>query len=672
MAFPSVVARTESAITTAGTSFTVNFTQTTDDLVVIVATSSFNIGGRFDFAKEGFTEIVNDPDGVPLYVAYKVLDGSEGGSIVATADAAERACAIAYNVQSFSVSQAPEIAADASPTANNANPNPPNLAPTGGSKDYLWIAGFAQEGEEADDDTWCNSAPTNFTNLLQKTTGTAGQVLTNASLATAERTAAAASQDPGTFNTDQALDYKAFTIAVHPAGPSTQTYTPALINQAAATFAPTIIQQQFYTPALLDQTAVAHQPTIIQQQFVSLGLIDRTAATFDPQVNLVVFPGFINQAAATFTPTISAVELTWYGWSATFQNFITQDVALGLINQTATPFAPTVSASSSISLALIDQTATASAPSLSLTIYIPLIDRTAATFTPTVTPGAVNVSLGLIDQTAATFAPSVATVATISLARIDQVAQASEPTITTGAAAVSIGLINQTAATFTPTVVVGQSDISLALINQTATLSAPTVSTANTVSLALINQTAVAFAPSVSRTVSVDLIDRTAQTFTPTVTSLATISVGLINQAATATAPTVSTTASVSLNRIEQTAATFAPTAAVGAAPVVLGRIDQTAQPFTPTVAVAGVQSLQLPVIDRTATTFAPTIRNARRGRGGHFGPRYVIGPKPLPEDQFVGFAIIAVNAKAFAPTVERSDDEVLLGLSDEDLLVLV
>jgi hypothetical protein len=41
------------------------------------------------------------------------------------------------------------------------------------------------------------------------------------------------------------------------------------------------------------------------------------------------------------------------------------------------------------------------------------------------------------------------------------------------------------------------------------------------------------------------------------------------------------------------------------------------------------------------------------------------------PWPQFVGFQTIAVNAKAFAPDVAPSDDEVVFGLSDEDLLVL-
>lgn len=302
-------------------------------------------------------------------------------------------------------------------------------------------------------------------------------------------------------------------------------YTPALINNPAAAFAPTVTPGPVnYAPALLDQTASAFTPAVSPGAVgYSPALISQAATPFAPSLSsvAVIALPLIDQTAATFDPNISQPSgVTWYGWSATYDNTITQGVSLGQIDQTAAPSEPTVTVASTAGVGLIDQTAVA--------------------FNPTVTPG----------------------VATISLASIDQTATASSPTVTSSVA-ISLGLISQDAQAFTPTIIPGATTISLGLIEQQAAA------------------------------------------FTPALTS---------------------------------------PTA----------------------------QSVQLPVIDQAAATFAPTVRHAQRGRGGHFGPRYVIGPKPLPEDQFIGFAIIAVNAQAFTPRVERSDDEALLGLSDEDLLVLV
>jgi hypothetical protein len=270
----------------------------------------------------------------------------------------------------------------------------------------------------------------------------------------------------------------------------------------------------------------------------------------------------------------------------------TQPITLGLISQTAATFTPTVTPGAvTYTPALINQAAATFNPTITsvASISLALINQTASPFTPTVTPGAVDVSLGLINQAAVAFTPTVTSLATISVALIDRTAVASAPTVTT-LSTISVALIDQTAATF-----------------------APTITSLATISVALIDQTATTFSPTISigaAGVSVGIIDQTAATFTPTVTpGVVSVSLALIDQTATASAPSVST--DIALALIDRTATASAPTV-TSLATISLALIDQTAAPFDPTVALgAGGQSVSLALIDRTATASAPFVINA-------------------------------------------------------------
>lgn len=153
--------------------------------------------------------------------AYHQEDGSEGTTFDITSSASEKWAAIVYSISGAEnpATQAPE-ATTVDGSTGTANPDPPSITPTGGSKDYLFIAAIANDGEEADDDTWGNTSPTNYTPSppRQKATGVGGLGNTNTSLETAERALTAASEDPGTFNNDVSHTYVGATIAVHPAG----------------------------------------------------------------------------------------------------------------------------------------------------------------------------------------------------------------------------------------------------------------------------------------------------------------------------------------------------------------------------------------------------------------------------------------------------------------------
>jgi hypothetical protein len=212
MAYPTINARTETSLG-AGTTLTINFTQTTGDLVVIflglndTAQSLSSVG-------DSFTNLTNTS--ATFHVLYKVLTGSEGGNMAVTVGSSTKGAAIAYNISANTfASIAPAISTVA--TGTSTAPNATSCAPTGGAKDYLWITAFRQNGEEADDDTWVTGTPTNFGNLTQTTSGTASLASSNGSIASADYTTNASSLDAAAFTTAQSLAWRAYTVAIYPA-----------------------------------------------------------------------------------------------------------------------------------------------------------------------------------------------------------------------------------------------------------------------------------------------------------------------------------------------------------------------------------------------------------------------------------------------------------------------
>ena len=445
-----------------------------------------------------------------------------------------------------------------------------------------------------------------------------------------------------------------------PEGASTQDIAPALINQAAATFAPTRTSSNTYAPALIDQTAVAHQPTITKLNTYT--------------------PALLNQQAAVFSPTITTGAVS---------------ASVGIINQPAATFTPTVTQSSAIVLGLIDRTAS-TAPSQGLDIQAELdvsipplaLARVFVHYDTTIDSG-YSVELGddeggldyirvtryvagsptilfsgsrglLIDDDwvmqFAAFGSEARRVIRWRTWRpgTDAVPWWSEIIDTSASfvvyeeppffellggatdsdfdyaaplAADHIGVTNLN--TYTP-----------ALISQTATTFDPTISVgAAPVSVGLISQTAATFTPTVSsvRNLTLGLISQTASPFTPTVTKLNTYSPALISQTAATFAPTVTTSASIAPALINQAASPFAPTISVGAAPITIGLLSQPAATFTPTVLQQRFYTPAL--LSNPAATFAPTVTTQNHvGLGmisvGHqTGDMHVIGRMSVATD---------------------------------------
>ncbi len=143
-----------------------------------------------------------------LTVFYRQADGTEGSTLSITVSADEKGTHQAYRItgQEAFGTQAPEI--DISSTGTDVNPDPASLTPTGGSKDYLFIAAHGCDTAQS-----TSGFPTNYSNGLS-VTASGGSECNSGS---AERELTAASDDPGTFTISSGKKWVAATIAVHPA-----------------------------------------------------------------------------------------------------------------------------------------------------------------------------------------------------------------------------------------------------------------------------------------------------------------------------------------------------------------------------------------------------------------------------------------------------------------------
>jgi hypothetical protein len=233
VAFPTVVGTpTETANATEATSNVISHaTGGSTDLHILIVSKGkdVTIGAHGDW-----TELLDETGQVgSLYIAYHY--GTLGSSTTFTASAVTRTAAIAYLISGAEnpTTQAPQIGTTAS--GSSVSPDPPTTTPTGGAKDYLWIACLSRAGEEADDDTWATASPTNFTPNppLQKACGVAGTNL-GGIVAAASFGSNASSMNPAVFTIATGA-WRAQTIAVHPTSVVTPVPPPhAVMARASA------------------------------------------------------------------------------------------------------------------------------------------------------------------------------------------------------------------------------------------------------------------------------------------------------------------------------------------------------------------------------------------------------------------------------------------------------
>lgn len=155
-----------------------------------------------------FLQFANQANGssCALKALYRIADGTETSPVAATTGTDEESQHRGLRITGANAS-APEVAIA---TGTSTTPDPPNLSPSWGADDTLWIVACA-----VDASVNITAYPTNYSsNQSVANSGGTGGV----SLAVATRELNAASEDPGTFTLPSSRPWVAFTIAVRPPG----------------------------------------------------------------------------------------------------------------------------------------------------------------------------------------------------------------------------------------------------------------------------------------------------------------------------------------------------------------------------------------------------------------------------------------------------------------------
>ncbi len=220
--------------------------------------------------------------GVTLTTLTVNLSISEEGSYVVLA------------VDGASPSEDPYLAGIA---ASGTNTDPPNLTPSGGARDYLWIAARSNEST-----TVASAAPASFTNLTTATGGASG-----ASTATSERELNAASLNPGAF-TSATEDAIAWTIAIPP-GVADQSITVGGIASGESVGSLTLAAAAVgTTPGGVPSGEAVGSPQLTTSVSVSATGVASAEAIGSPTVTIggVVAATGVPSAEAVGTPAVTA------------------------------------------------------------------------------------------------------------------------------------------------------------------------------------------------------------------------------------------------------------------------------------------------------------------------------------------------------------------------------
>lgn len=225
MTAPSIEDSTNTGITTAETTSALALPATVSAGALIIMAVRCPVAGAIGWPGD-WTELWEDAsDGSDdvAAAAWHAADGSEGGTTINVTHGSGKICSTSHSITGAEnpTTQPPEFSTVA--FANSQNPDADTLSPTGGSKDYLWFSVCTVAGEVGLGPTW----PANYTLHQQAaSTGTGGVATTNCRVFTSARQLTTATEDPGAMTISGAVDWMAWTIAVHPAGAAAPTSIP--------------------------------------------------------------------------------------------------------------------------------------------------------------------------------------------------------------------------------------------------------------------------------------------------------------------------------------------------------------------------------------------------------------------------------------------------------------
>lgn len=229
-AFPSVTSVTNSGSNPSQSSLSVSVpaVSTGDRLLAFFIMAGGQGGGA---APAGWTRIYDDNQYVSVY--EKIASTNENaGNVTFTQDTSSGWAAQVYLISGSHPSDASQVSSVTS-VANGSSIDPPSFSPTGGAKDWLWVA-IDLHGHLFGTTRTISSYPTNYTSTTPSNqTGGISQQLAGS----AYRQLNTATEDPGAFTLSGAIQTgRGFTIAVPPpSSPTITTPTNANITSSGAT-----------------------------------------------------------------------------------------------------------------------------------------------------------------------------------------------------------------------------------------------------------------------------------------------------------------------------------------------------------------------------------------------------------------------------------------------------
>jgi hypothetical protein len=232
VAAPVDSARQGTNITTAATSHAINVGSPAAGILLIVLARFAGAPGTVTFT--GYTEFkasTADASDDDQRLFYRQADGTEGATDTLSTVNSIKMSAICWEITGAEnpATQPPEASADATFTTTANTANQASLSPTGGSKDYLFLAVAGQDGEVGA----YTAAPTNYANLATANSGTGGTPASNCYMGGASRQLTAASENPDVFTHGAATTGGvAWAVAIHP---------PAAVLPPAAVMARAIV-----------------------------------------------------------------------------------------------------------------------------------------------------------------------------------------------------------------------------------------------------------------------------------------------------------------------------------------------------------------------------------------------------------------------------------------------
>jgi hypothetical protein len=208
--YPAVANTATSVNNSNGTSHTVSLPSGVQSGELLIVIFGFRGGtGQTITWPSGYTSFFRSDrlTNVGVEAAWRKADGGEGSTITVQTSANARTSHNSYRITGAAdpTTRPPESAAS---NGNNTNPDPPSLTPTGGAKDYLWIAVEIN----SDGTTTITGWPGSYTGGIQ-----ANGTGTNTTTGSTVRQLYAASEDPGAFTISSSIAWAAGTLVVHPA-----------------------------------------------------------------------------------------------------------------------------------------------------------------------------------------------------------------------------------------------------------------------------------------------------------------------------------------------------------------------------------------------------------------------------------------------------------------------